>query len=282
MDKSKKKHWEILSQTSLFDLRLKEIIEYQDLLWLLVKRDFVSFYKQTILGPLWFFLQPIFTVVMFSLIFGGVAGIPTDGIPKPLFYLAGVILWNYFSDCLIKTSTVFRDNASIFGKVYFPRLIMAFSIIFSNLIRFAVQFSLFLILMAYYYFTGGVFHITRYILLFPILLILMACLGLGLGIIISALTIKYRDFAYLISFGVPLIMYSSTVAYPLSAAPLKFFNIIKFNPLTSIIEAFRVGFLGAGSLSWNLLGYTTVLTALILIIGILTFNKVQKNFVDTV
>jgi lipopolysaccharide transport system permease protein len=282
MDKTKRKYWEILPQTSLLDLKLGETIEYQDLLWLLVKRDFVSFYKQTILGPLWFFIQPIFTVLIFSLIFGGVAGISTEGIPKPLFYLAGIITWNYFSDCLIKTSTVFRDNAPIFGKVYFPRLIMAFSIIFSNLIRFGVQFSLFLILMAYYYITGETFHITIYVLLFPFLLFLMAGLGLALGMIISALTTKYRDFAYLVTFGVPLLMYSTTVVYPLSAAPARFLNIIRFNPMTSIIEAFRVGFLGAGSFSWGLLGYTTALTFVTLFIGIVTFNKVQKNFVDTV
>jgi lipopolysaccharide transport system permease protein len=282
MDKTKRKYWEILPQTSLLDLKLGETIEYQDLLWLLVKRDFVSFYKQTILGPLWFFIQPIFTVLIFSLIFGGVAGISTEGIPKPLFYLAGIITWNYFSDCLIKTSTVFRDNAPIFGKVYFPRLIMAFSIIFSNLIRFAVQLSLFLILMAYYYVTGETFHVTGYVLLFPFLLFLMAGLGLALGMIISALTTKYRDFAYLITFGVPLLMYSTTVVYPLSAAPARFLNIIRFNPMTSIIEAFRVGFLGAGSFSWGLLAYTTALTFVTLFIGIVTFNKVQKNFVDTV
>lgn len=276
------KHWEIVPESSLLDIKLKETLEYRDLLWMLVRRDFVSFYKQTILGPIWFFLQPIFTVVIFSLIFGGVAGISTDGLPKPLFYLAGVITWNYFSDCLIKTSAVFRDNAYIFGKVYFPRLIMALSIVFSNLIRFGVQLLLFFIMMLYYGVNGGQYHLTKYIVLFPLLVMLMAGLGLGLGMIISALTTKYRDLAFLVNFGVPLLMYSTTVAYPLSAAPLRFVNVVKFNPMTSIIETFRLGFLGAGTFSWGLLAYTLFITGIILLVGVIVFNKVQKNFIDTV
>ncbi|WP_211166213.1 ABC transporter permease [Mucilaginibacter robiniae] len=276
------KYWEIKPDTSLFDVKLKETLEYRDLLWLLVKRDFVSFYKQTILGPIWFFLQPIFTVVIFSLIFGGVAGISTDGLPKPLFYLAGVITWNYFSDCLIKTSAVFRDNAYIFGKVYFPRLIMALSIIFSNLVRFGVQLLLFILMMLYYYITGMQYHITQYLILFPLLIMLMAGLGLGLGMIISALTTKYRDLAFLVNFGVPLLMYSTTVAYPLSATPARFVSIVKCNPMTSIIETFRMGFLGAATFSWSMLAYTTVVTLIILLVGVIVFNKVQKNFIDTV
>ncbi|MEX8548388.1 MAG: ABC transporter permease [Mucilaginibacter sp.] len=276
------KHWEIKPESSLLDVKIKETLEYRDLLWLLVRRDFISFYKQTVLGPIWFFIQPIFTVVMYSLIFGGVAGISTDNLPKPLFYLAGIITWNYFSDCLIKTSTVFRDNAIIFGKVYFPRLIMPVSIIFSNLIRFGVQLLLFLLMMLYYHLQGAHFHPTVFILLFPLLLLLMASLGLGLGMIVSALTTKYRDLAFIVSFGVPLLMYSTTVVYPLSVAPKQFLGVIKYNPMTPIIETFRLGFLGTGSFSWHLLIYSATVTFLILLGGIIIFNKVQKSFVDTV
>ena len=276
------KRWEITPESSLLDIKIKETFEYSDLLWLLVRRDFISFYKQTVLGPIWFFIQPIFTVIIYSLIFGSVAGISTDNLPKPLFYLAGVVTWNYFSDCLIKTSTVFRDNAIIFGKVYFPRLIMPLSIIFSNLIRFGVQLLLFLLMMLYYHTQGNQFHPTVFILLFPLLLALMAGLGLGLGMIVSALTTKYRDLAFIVTFGVPLLMYSTTVVYPLSAAPLSYFKLIKFNPMTAIIETFRLGFLGVGSFSWSLLAYSTIVTLVILLAGIIIFNKVQKSFVDTV
>ncbi|MGI4806337.1 MAG: ABC transporter permease [Janthinobacterium lividum] len=276
------KRWEIKPESSLLDLKIKESIDYKDLLWLLVRRDFISFYKQTVLGPVWFFIQPIFTVLMFSLIFGGVAGISTDHLPKSLFYLAGIVTWNYFSDCLIKTSTVFRDNTMIFGKVYFPRLIMPLSIIFSNLIRFAVQLLLLLLLMLYYYIQGEHFHFTVFILLFPFLVLLMASLGLGAGMIVSALTTKYRDLAFIVSFGVPLLMYSTTVVYPLSAAPSQYFKFIKYNPMTSIIETFRLGFLGVGNFSWNLLGYSTIVTFSVLIAGVIIFNKVQRSFVDIV
>jgi lipopolysaccharide transport system permease protein len=276
------KYWEIKPHTSLLDVKLKENYEYRDLLWLLVKRDFISFYKQTILGPIWFFIQPIFTVLIFSLIFGNVAGISTDGLPKPLFYLAGVVTWNYFSDCFIKTSSVFRDNAYIFGKVYFPRLIMPLSVVFSNLVKFGVQLLLFFAMMLFYALKGGHFQVTWYVLLFPVLVLLMACLGLGLGMVVSAMTTKYRDLAFLVTFGVPLLMYATTVVFPLSAAPERFINLIKYNPMTPIIETFRIGFLGTGTFSWSMLGYTTCITVVILFIGVITFNKVQKSFVDTV
>lgn len=276
------KYWEIKPHTSLLDVKLKENYEYRDLLWLLVKRDFISFYKQTILGPIWFFIQPIFTVLIFSLIFGNVAGISTDGLPKPLFYLAGVVTWNYFSDCFIKTSSVFRDNAYIFGKVYFPRLIMPLSVVFSNLVKFGVQLLLFFAMMLFYALKGGHFQVTWYVLLFPVLMLLMACLGLGLGMVVSAMTTKYRDLAFLVTFGVPLLMYATTVVFPLSAAPERFINLIKYNPMTPIIETFRIGFLGTGTFSWSMLGYTTCITVIILFIGVITFNKVQKSFVDTV
>ncbi|MBB6235484.1 lipopolysaccharide transport system permease protein [Pedobacter sp. AK013] len=277
--------WTIEAKASLFDLKLNEIWAYRDLLWLLVRRDFVSFYKQTILGPLWFFIQPLFTTIIFTFIFGNLAGISTDGLPKPLFYLAGITAWNYFADCLTKTSTVFRDNAGIFGKVYFPRLIMPLSIVVSNLVRFGVQMILFLIMMGYYYFTGANFNISWAICLFPVVVILMALLGLGTGMIISAMTTKYRDLAFLVGFGVQLLMYATTVIYPLSEALKKYPAyawIIEYNPMTPIIETFRYGFLGEGSFSWSSLGYASGITTALLLFGIVIFNKVERNFVDTV
>ena len=285
MEHKEEYNWTIEAKASLFDLKLKEIWAYRDLLWLLVRRDFVSFYKQTILGPLWFFIQPLFTTIIFTFIFGNLAGISTDGLPKPLFYMAGITAWNYFADCLTKTSTVFKDNAGIFGKVYFPRLIMPLSIVASNLVRFGVQMLLFLLMMAYYYFTDASFHITWAIALFPIIVILMALLGLGAGMIISAMTTKYRDLAFLVSFGVQLLMYATTVIYPLSEAIKKYPAytwIIKYNPMTPIIETFRYGFLGEGSFSWGSLGYTIGVTLAMLIFGVVIFNKVERNFVDTV
>ena len=279
--------WDLViePQNSLFELHLKDVWRYRDLLWLLVKRDFVSFYKQTILGPLWFFIQPLFTTIIFTFIFGNLAGLSTDGLPQPLFYMAGITAWNYFADCLTKTSTVFKDNANIFGKVYFPRLIMPLSIVVSNLVRFGVQMLLFFVMMAYYLFLnekGAGFHINAYVLLFPVLVLQMALLGLGLGLIITAMTTKYRDLAFLITFGVQLMMYATTVIYPLSAAPAKYKWLIELNPMTGIIEAFRYGFLGEGFLTKGTLGYSVIVTVVSLIIGVLIFNKTEKNFVDTV
>ena len=277
--------WTIEAKASLFDLKLNEVWAYRDLLWLLVRRDFVSFYKQTILGPLWFFIQPLFTTIIFTFIFGNLAGISTDGLPKPLFYMAGITAWNYFADCLTKTSTVFRDNAAIFGKVYFPRLIMPLSIVVSNLVRFGVQMILFLIMFLYYYLADASFQPSWAITLVPIVVILMALLGLGTGMIISAMTTKYRDLAFLVGFGVQLLMYATTVIYPLSTALEKYPKyawIIKYNPMTPIIETFRYGFLGEGSFSWTRLGYATGVTVALLIFGIVIFNKVERNFVDTV
>lgn len=282
-------YWDLILQprTSLFDLKLKEVWHYRDLLRLFVRRDFVSFYKQTILGPLWFFIQPLFTTVIYTFVFGGLANIPTDGLPQPLFYMAGITAWNYFADCITKTSTVFKDNISIFGKVYFPRLVMPLSLVISNLIRFAVQMILFLLVMAWYYWGKGStgFHFTYYILLFPVIVLLMALLGLGLGMIVSALTTRYRDLAFLVIFGVQLLMYATTVVYPLSAALTKFPKyswIIKYNPMTPIIETFRMGFLGSGTFSWGLLWYSISVTLFILFLGVFTFNRVEKSFVDTV
>jgi lipopolysaccharide transport system permease protein len=276
---------EIKPQNNLLDLHLSDVWRYRDLLLLLVRRDFVSFYKQTILGPLWFFIQPLFTTIIFTFVFGNLAGISTDGLPQPLFYLAGITAWNYFADCLTKTSTVFKDNANIFGKVYFPRLIMPLSIVVSNLVRFGVQMLLFIAMLVYYLIQGFDFGPNLYILLFPVVVALMACLGLGLGMIISAMTTKYRDLAFLVTFGVQLLMYATTVIYPLSTAIEKYPKyswLIEYNPMTPIIETFRYGFLGNGSFSWESLGYCAGFTLLITFIGIIIFNKVEKNFVDTV
>ncbi len=276
--------WDLViePQRSLFELNLSDVWRYRDLLWLLVRRDFVSFYKQTILGPLWFFIQPLFTTIIFTFVFGNLAGLSTDGLPQPLFYMAGITAWNYFADCLTKTSTVFRDNANIFGKVYFPRLIMPLSIVVSNLVRFGVQMLLFFMMIGYYAYTGANFHLAMAVFLFPVLVLLMALLGLGLGLIITALTTKYRDLAFLITFGVQLMMYATTVIYPLSAAPVEYHAIIMLNPMTGIIEAFRAGFLGQGALSTHTLGYSIVFTVVALLLGILIFNKTEKTFVDTV
>ena len=273
---------EIKPKNDLLKLNLKDVWNYRDLLVLLVRRDFVSFYKQTILGPLWFFLQPILTTIIFTMVFGKMGGFSTDGLPQPLFYLAGVTLWNYFAECLTKTSTVFTANASLFGKVYFPRLIMPLSIVASNLVRFAVQFLLFIFVLIFYLVKGANIHITFAAALFPLLIILMAGLGLGLGMIISAMTTKYRDLSFLITFGVQLLMYATTVIYPLSSAPEKYRWLIGANPMTSIIETFRYGFLGKGTFNWYSLSYTTLITFLLVFFGTIVFNKVEKNFIDTV
>ena len=287
MNRAPEENWdiEISPKHSLFDLRLKDTWHYRDLLLLLVRRDFVAFYKQTVLGPLWFFIQPAITILIYTLVFNNLASIPTDGIPPPLFYLAGTIMWNYFSDCLIKTSTVFKDNSAVLGKVYFPRLIMPLSIVLSNLVRFAVQFILFIILMLYYWSKGFTIASNMAVMLFPVIILLIAALGLGVGMIISAVTTKYRDLAFVVTFGVPLLMYATTVIYPLSVAITKYPKyawIIKYNPMTALIETFRYGFLGKGTFSWSLLGYSAGITAVILLIGVVIFNKVEKTFVDTV
>ncbi len=276
---------EITPENKLFDLKLKDVWQYRDLLLLLVRRDFISFYKQTILGPLWFFIQPLFTTIIYTFIFGSLANISTDELPQPLFYLAGITAWNYFSDCLTKTSTVFTTNAGLFGKVYFPRLIVPLSIVLSNLIRFGVQMLLFLIMMAVYWARGASFHPNAWLLLFPVLLLLMAMLGLGLGMIISAMTTKYRDLSFLIAFGIQLSMYLTTVIYPLSTVKAKYPHylwLVEYNPMTSIIETFRYGFLGKGTFTILSLGITTAITIIILLFGIVIFNRVERTFIDTV
>ena len=283
-ENNKDEHWDLVieGKNSLFDLKFADVWRYRDLLVMFVKRDFVSFYKQTILGPLWFFIQPIFTTLVFTFVFGNLAKISTDGLPQILFYLTGITAWNYFSDCLTKTSTVFRDNANIFGKVYFPRLILPLSIVVSNLIRFGVQLLLLITIMTYFGSQGANFHLTWAIALFPVLVMLMALLGLGLGLIITALTTKYRDLSFLVMFGVQLLMYGTTVIYPLSAAPEKYRKFIESNPMTGIIEAFRYAFLGKGNFTAWSLGYSAIFTAVITIIGIIVFNKTERSFVDTI
>lgn len=270
-------------KSSLFDLRLKELWRYRDLLVLFVRRDFVSIYKQTILGPLWFFIQPILTTIIFSIIFGVFANISTDGAPRVLFYLGGLSLWNYFADCLTKTSETFIQNQNLFGKVYFPRLIVPLSVIISNLLKFFIQFSLFIIVWIYFLSnnTSGVNPNTA-ILLFPALVLLTSVLSLSFGILFSALTTKYRDMRFLLQFGVQLFMYVSSVVIPLSEIPEKYQWIFKLNPLVPIIETFKYGFLGTGIFSWIDLLYASSFTFVFLIFSVIIFNRVERSFMDTV
>jgi lipopolysaccharide transport system permease protein len=285
MSKQQHEHWDMVIEPrgGSWTLGLRDIWQYRDLLILLVRRDFVTFYKQTILGPIWFFVQPLLTTMMYLLIFGRIAGLSTDGIPGLLFYLAGVTCWTYFSECLTKTSDTFIANANIFGKVYFPRLVIPLSIILSNLIRLGIQFILFLIVWIYYlWFTNENVQPTWALALLPFLIILMAMLGLGLGIIFTALTTKYRDLRFLLVFGVQLLMFATPIVYPLSLAPSKYKWLIIANPFTAIIETFRYGFTGAGEFSWVNLGYSTGIILVILFAGIFIFNRIEKTFMDTV
>ena len=281
------KQWDLIieNKSNPFSLDLKEVWRYKDLLMMYVKRDIVTFYKQTILGPLWFIIQPVFTTIMFMFVFGGIAGISTDGVPQAVFYLSGLVCWNYFSDCLSKCSDTFNANQNIFGKVYFPRLIVPLSITVSNLIKMAIQFVLFFVVYLYYYVTLNSFHINLTILLFPLLVVMLGCLGLGFGLIISSMTTKYRDLRFLISFGVQLWMYVTPVIYPLSVMKNNFPHymwVIVANPLTSILETFKYGFTGVGVFNWGYLAYSFVFTVVILLLGIVVFNRVQKNFMDVI
>lgn len=271
----------IESDHSLFDLKLKQVWKYKDLVYMFVKRDFISGFKQTILGPLWFFINPIFTTIVYLVIFGGIANLSTDGAPKVLFYLAGVTLWNYFSSCLTGTSNTFSGNAGIFGKVYFPRLVTPISVVISNLLRFGVQFSLFLIAFLYYWVKGEV-QPNLWLLATPILIILMAAFALGMGMIFSALTTKYRDLQMLLGFGVSLYMYATPVIYPVSALPKSIQPYAAWNPLTGIFECFKYGWLGVGDFSPMMLVLSSVIIFALLAIGTVIFNKVEKSFMDTV
>ena len=265
-----------------WDLQLRDVWHYRDLIGLFVRRDFVSRYKQTILGPLWFIIQPLLTSIVFTVIFGNIAQLPTDGLPQMLFYMSGNILWSYFSTCLTSTSTTFTANAHLFGKVYFPRLVMPVSIVISDLITFAIQFVFFLAYLLFFYLRGSAVGLTTWALALPLLLVLMAGLGLGFGIIISSMTTKYRDLQYLVSFGVGLWMYATPVIYPSSAIPERFQTLIKLNPMTPIVETFRFAFLGAGSVHPLDLLYSFVFMVVIVIIGAVMFNRVEATFMDTV
>lgn len=276
--------WDLIirPKTRWFDLHLEDLWRYRDLTMLFVWRDFVSQYKQTILGPLWHLITPLISTLIFTIVFNRVAGIPTDGLPPFLFYMCGLSAWNYFADCLNRTSGTFIANANIFGKVYFPRLTVPVSIVISNLVKFGIQFSFFVFFMIFFSLRRSTVYPNLYILLTPYLLLLMAALGLGAGIIVSSLTTRYRDLQVLVTFGVQLLMYATPIVYPLSSVPEKYRWILTINPMTPIIEVFRYAFLGNGTFSTASLLYSTCATLLILFLGILLFNRVERTFMDTV
>lgn len=281
---NKQQTWteEIKSQNTLFSINFKEVWHYRDLLLMLVKRDYVTFYKQTILGPIWFFIQPLMTTVVYLVLFGQIAKLSTDGAPQIAFYLAGITIWNYFSEALTKTSTVFKDNANLFGKVYFPRLIMPLAIVCSGLMKFAIQFGLFIAVVLYFTFINPKIHPNLWVLITPFLVLLMATFALGLGMIFSSLTTKYKDLVFLLSFGIQLFMYATPVVYPTSAMPTKFAWLLHINPLTGIFECFRYAYLGTGSFQPIDLLLSTILIGILFFIGIVIYNKVEKSFMDTV
>ncbi len=275
----------IKPREKLLSINLRELWDYRDLCNLFVKRNITTQYKQTVLGPLWYIIQPMITVVMYMVVFGGIAKIPTDGLPQPLFYLSGICLWQYFSDCLNKTSSTFTANAGIFGKVYFPRLIVPISTVVSNLLRFGIQFALFMVVYAIYqiWIIPGQIHTNWYALLLPVLVLMLAGLALGFGILFSSMTTKYRDMSLLLSYFVSLWMYATPVIYPLSTITNeKLRMLMSLNPLTGIVEAFKYGFLGEGQFSWGMLGYSAAFMMVLLALGIVIFNRVQKTFMDTV
>lgn len=275
----------IKPRNSLLNLNLRELWQYRDLLEMYIKRDIVTFYKQTILGPIWFFIQPIFTTIVFMFVFGGLAGIPTDGIPQILFYLSGITLWNYFSECLTKTSDTFLTNQGVFGKVYFPRLIAPLSVTITGLIKMFIQFSLFAVVYLVFLFNGAPVRPNFHAFLFPVLIFILAALSLGFGILISSLTTKYRDLKFLIVFAVQLWMYASPVIYPLSVMKgsyEKYMWLIQANPVTAVLETFKYGFLGNGTFSWLALAYSFVFSMVILFLGVIVFNKVERSFMDVI
>ena len=278
------KNWTtiIKPKTGWFDINLKELIQYKDLIVMFVKRDFKTMYKQTILGPLWIIINPLMTTLMYTIVFGNIANISTDGMPQILFYMLGTTVWTYFSTCLTKTSATFTGNAAIFGKVYFPRLVTPISIVVSGLINFAVQFVMFLGFMIYYYIIGATVCPNIYILMTPLLLVQLALLSLGFGVIISSLTTKYRDLAILVTFGVQLWMYATPVVYPASQIDGTLKTLMMLNPVSPIIEFFRYAFLGSGSIPWNFLGISIATTVVVLFIGVILFSRVEKTFMDTV
>jgi lipopolysaccharide transport system permease protein len=278
-------HWdlEIEPESGLFDLNFRELWQYRDLIALFVRRDIVATYKQTVLGPIWFFVQPILTTLTYVIIFGNIAGISTGGVPKILFYLAGITLWNYFQECLMKTSDTFILNQNLFGKVYFPRLAVPISIVISNLFKFFIQLSLFLLAWVYFVFqAGSQVQPNRTLLLFPVYVLLMSGLGFSFGVLISSLTTKYRDLRFLIQFGVQLLMYGTPIVYPLEIVPDKYRPLLLANPITSIVEGFRYSFLGQGYFSATGLVYSFCFMVVGLLLSIVVFNRVEKTFMDTV
>lgn len=283
-NKLTKDNWsiEIKPKKKWLDVDLKGIWRYRDLYYMYVKRDIITVYKQTILGPLWFLIQPILTTIMYMFVFGGLAGISTDGIPQPLFYMSGILLWNYFNSAFMVSSNVFTANASVFGKVYFPRLVVPLSGITSNLIKFGIQLILFIAIYLYYYIQGVNLTINWTIVLFPVLILMIALHAMSWGLIISALTTKYRDLTQLVTFGIQLFMYVTPVIYPLSAAPEKYRIFISLNPLTPIFETFKYSCMGSGSLDWIGLGYSFIVLLITLFLSIIIFNRVERNFMDTV
>jgi len=274
----------ISSERSLFDLRLREVWRYRDLVMIFVRRDFVSTYKQTILGPLWHFIRPIITTVLFTVVFGNIAKISTDGIPPFLFYLSGNVLWGYFSRCVNSTANTFQANSNIFGKVYFPRMSVPISQAISGLLQFGVQFGMFILFWIYYYFfTDSNIEINfAYILFLPILIVMMAFLGLGIGILVSAMTTKYKDLQVLVEFGIQLFMYLTPIVYPISTLSDDYKYLAMLNPLASVVEVFRLGFLGQGYFDWHYFLLSMLSIAVFFIIGLVAFNKVEKNFMDTI
>ena len=266
----------------LWEIDFKEIWKYRDLYSMFVKRDIITQYKQTILGPAWFFIQPALTTIMYMVVFGGIAKISTDNLPQPMFYLAGIVCWQYFADCLNKTSSTFTANQGIFGKVYFPRLIVPLATVTSNLVRMGIQFLLFIAVYIYYIVVGVQVAPNIYILLLPLLVLMLAGLAVGFGIIISSLTTKYRDLTILFTFVVQLWMYATPIIYPLSTMSPERQWIMALNPVTSIVEAFKYGTMGVGTFSWTQLGYSFGFMVVVMAIGIVVFNKVQRSFMDTV
>ena len=273
---------EIKSDNSLLSINIKEVWHYRDLLFMLVKKDYVTFYKQTILGPIWFFVQPILTTLIYILLFGQIAKLSTGGVPQIAFYLSGITIWNYFSETLTKTSTVFKDNAAVMGKVYFPRLIMPLSIVVSGLMKFAIQFGLFIAVVLYYTFIEKTIQPNAWVFATPLLIALMASLSLGIGMVFSSLTTKYKDLVFLLNFGIQLLMYATPVVYLSEAIPNKYKWIIELNPLTGIFECFRYGFLGTGDFDASSLVFSAAVTLGTLLLGVVIFNKVEKSFMDTV
>ena len=272
----------IKPKNKLFEVDFREIWQYRDLFSMFVKRDIITQYKQTILGPAWFFIQPFITTIMYMVVFGGIAKIPTDGLPQPMFYMAGIVCWQYFADCLNKTSSTFTTNQGIFGKVYFPRLIVPLSTVASGLVRMGIQFLLFMAVYVYYIILGVHVSPNIYILLLPLIILMLAGLSLGFGIIISSMTTKYRDLTILFTFIVQLWMYATPIIYPLSSMSPKKQWIMALNPVTSLVETFKYGTMGTGVFSWGQLGYSFGFMVVLLGIGIVVFNKVQRSFMDTV